>query len=598
MKDIVIHGATYNSNYGDALFAKMFYDKLIDEGFNVDVLQLDKGKKLCDFVRNELDYHKTLSYQDALKKDALVFISGGYLGQNKNESSIDRYNTFIKPLLDFQKQGKKTFIIGAGGNSGLIFDEGLKRLMVEALNNADYVSVRNIETYEYFKSLGVEDIHLTSDTAQSLTNISPIKLTQDKTILISLSQHYNTDKYFATNILPAIQQFTTEHPEYKIVLTTCRVDDVIDNYETVKTLGDSAIIYKYTCVDDLTSVIAGADIVMATTLHFGIVGATLGKSVIIFAGSYNKAIRYYNSIGEEDRCVNLWSTDQETAYSLLNKYYDQYITINENIRNQAVNNLNIVTQQQSKKYICVIVKDEHQYIEEWVDYNLKLGFDKIFIFEDSNSKSHKDVLSNYKDFVEIKSYDELNLKDPNFGGSKHQIALFTWFIKNHNYKNEWCAFIDPDEYIVFKDNYTLDQIIEKYKYTPGIYLNWVIYGANGHIKRPEGSVMDNYTTLCDQWIQPKFKLKSFINFNHYCGKPFDVHKAPGLVECTNVQLNHYFTKSWEDWCFQILERGDLNKYLKNIKNLRAFFKYNPDMMDVQKECYRFLRDKYQTLPIQ
>ena len=35
-----------------------------------------------------------------------------------------------------------------------------------------------------------------------------------------------------------------------------------------------------------------------------------------------------------------------------------------------------------------MIKDEQRYLDEWLEYNLKLGFDKIILFEDYNSKPH------------------------------------------------------------------------------------------------------------------------------------------------------------------------------------------------------------------
>ena len=38
-----------------------------------------------------------------------------------------------------------------------------------------------------------------------------------------------------------------------------------------------------------------------------------------------------------------------------------------------------------KTLLCVIVKEENCYLEEWINYNKLLGFDKILIY-DNNDK--------------------------------------------------------------------------------------------------------------------------------------------------------------------------------------------------------------------
>lgn len=40
-------------------------------------------------------------------------------------------------------------------------------------------------------------------------------------------------------------------------------------------------------------------------------------------------------------------------------------------------------------------------------------------------------------------------------------------------------------------------------------------------------------------------------------------------------IDHYYTKSWEEWCWKIKERGGADPNYH--KALREFFYYNPDM---------------------
>lgn len=346
MKNIVIHGATFNSNFGDVLFADLFYKKYIQDGFNVDLLQLDNtAKQLCDFVRNELNYHNILSYEDALKKDALVLFSGGMIGQlpwekNKKDLITLRYNTFIKPILDFQSQGKKTFIIGVGGSP--IYDRKLRNETINALKNADYVSFRNQETFDYFKQFGINNAELTTDTAQVIQNIQPKKLTNKKVILLHIHHAINCDFVFSKKCIEGIKKFIHEHNEYQLVITTCQLVNNLIEYPSVKLLNDDYIIYNYTGIYDLCSIIAGADIVITPALHVGIIGASLEKSVISFPIFYDKVYRYYKQINELDRCKNIYFVNEEIVYNTLNDFYNKSIKLDDNIRHMAKYNLNIL----------------------------------------------------------------------------------------------------------------------------------------------------------------------------------------------------------------------------------------------------------------
>ena len=45
--------------------------------------------------------------------------------------------------------------------------------------------------------------------------------------------------------------------------------------------------------------------------------------------------------------------------------------------------------------ILTVIKNEHQYLDEWIKYHLDLGINHIFIFEDVDSDSHKDICDKY-----------------------------------------------------------------------------------------------------------------------------------------------------------------------------------------------------------
>ena len=45
--------------------------------------------------------------------------------------------------------------------------------------------------------------------------------------------------------------------------------------------------------------------------------------------------------------------------------------------------------------ILTVIKNEHCYLDEWIQYHLNLGITHIFIFEDIDSDSHKQITDRY-----------------------------------------------------------------------------------------------------------------------------------------------------------------------------------------------------------
>lgn len=251
-----------------------------------------------------------------------------------------------------------------------------------------------------------------------------------------------------------------------------------------------------------------------------------------------------------------------------------------------------------KTAICVIIKDELDYLDEWLNYHLNIGIDEIYLFEDRGSLSHAEIVKPYEDRVHLYSIDVIF--DPDFSdkyiiddGSRRQPKLFEWFPLAYKDTIDWVLFNDIDEFLILKK--PLKELLKEYNDKPAMYVHWKFYGANGHIKKPKGKVMDNFTKSCTTSFDYHWMLKSFVNLNKYTYWEKIIHKVKGGVypmnECGNhmAYLNHYFTKSWEEWKWKLFSRGDTFPGNRKIKD---FFHTNPDLLEIQDELLADLKKEY------
>lgn len=249
-----------------------------------------------------------------------------------------------------------------------------------------------------------------------------------------------------------------------------------------------------------------------------------------------------------------------------------------------------------------MAKNEHRFIKEWVDYYLNLGFDDIFIYEDYGSRSHKQIFAGY-DNVHIYKIADTGI--PDYRTCKTQMELMAWFLEKLKIegKYDWCMFCDVDEFIVFDEGYNLESLCEEFKNETGVLLAWKIFNANGHIKRPEGSVIENYKTTSDAYVdgsyaQSQWNKKTLLNVknaykwysNHVICGAVDVNHnpdidAPRIYE--KAWINHYFTKSWEDFVDRMTARGNMGNSNRSYDN---FFEMNPDLLPRKKEMIESVRN--------
>src|SRR6185437_4283619 len=89
--------------------------------------------------------------------------------------------------------------------------------------------------------------------------------------------------------------------------------------------------------------------------------------------------------------------------------------------------------------ICAIALDEESYLDEWIDYHHKLGFNHIYLYD--NSPDHK-----------LKDLNGTQVQVIHYPGSVKQMAAFNDCLKNAQKKDtsEWIAFLDIDEFIILK----------------------------------------------------------------------------------------------------------------------------------------------------
>ena len=144
--------------------------------------------------------------------------------------------------------------------------------------------------------------------------------------------------------------------------------------------------------------------------------------------------------------------------------------------------------------ISSLQKNTSAYVNEWVAWHLSLGFDKIFIHDNSEKGNIGDYIQEeYKDKVVIVPIE----KDEGQCVCDLQTQVINDFIQAHSEDVDWCAFIDSDEYIHI-DNYSSVQ--EWLSNAPQdvncVALNWHLYGDDGVIEGDETQPVQERFTHC------------------------------------------------------------------------------------------------------
>lgn len=245
-----------------------------------------------------------------------------------------------------------------------------------------------------------------------------------------------------------------------------------------------------------------------------------------------------------------------------------------------------------KTAICTCIKDEHLYLAEWIEWHRAKGFDHIYLFEDRGSQPHDEIVAQY-DFVTLLPIDVVMNEPDNIEGRQRKMCYYS--LRTFT-QWDWLAFIDADEFVDFEEEYNLERLLNEYDDYPAIMLSWMLYPACGRIERPTCGVVEAYPTPdlnADEnkiWFGVEWSIKSFVNMKHH-PRMKHIHLAEGAVNMNGntfiepkvwkkAWIRHYYTKSWEEWVWRIMERGDL---CNGNRKLAQFFYANPDMLHLKKE---------------
>jgi hypothetical protein len=224
-----------------------------------------------------------------------------------------------------------------------------------------------------------------------------------------------------------------------------------------------------------------------------------------------------------------------------------------------------------KVALVCIAKNEDNYIDEWIRYNKKLGFDKIFIYRNDWFYFNSD------DKLKIFTVDGLN----------KQTFVYNQFINDFKNQYDWVAFLDVDEFLVLKKHKNIKDFLSDYSNSFGVGINWYLFGDNGlpDVKENDFSVLNRFTKRqesMNKHIKTILNLRMIPNntimYVHNPNVPISSTDGDKILGPFNLnfndeiaQINHYFCKTFEEFKLKV-DRGRADTI--NKRNLDEFHSHN------------------------
>lgn len=262
--------------------------------------------------------------------------------------------------------------------------------------------------------------------------------------------------------------------------------------------------------------------------------------------------------------------------------------------------------------ICAIFKDESLILKEWIEYNLLIGVDHFYLYNNNSTDNYNDILKPYID-KDIVTLIEWNFPPPS------QFPAYEHFFKTYWSDTKWVAFIDLDEFICPFRDVTITDWIKSYDKYGSVVVYWKQFGTSGKLYNDNSLLITEQYTIC--WEKYFSIGKTFVNTDYDVldfsaknlhamatnitlfgivfsippvneFKKFIKYKSNriGLLRDKNefsIQINHYGTKSYSNYMFNKRVRGDVNNH---VRDLETFFWAEQYNTSTDHKIFRFMTE--------
>lgn len=216
---------------------------------------------------------------------------------------------------------------------------------------------------------------------------------------------------------------------------------------------------------------------------------------------------------------------------------------------------------------CSIVKNEDNYIDEFVRIHQYLGVEFFLFFDRSNNP-----LSNkFKNLPHIKVI--------NFPEGPNGMHANAWMegVKFFTGKTKWCQFVDIDQVVVPKQTNDIKVMLQNYENHASLGLNWHSFGSSHRETEPEEglSTYEAYTLRAADETPINNHIQSIVQpdkIEHAVWHdPHHPIVKPGERQVNSIKMTchgpfnippyqeigfiaHYYTRSREYWARKIAKR--------------------------------------------
>lgn len=255
-----------------------------------------------------------------------------------------------------------------------------------------------------------------------------------------------------------------------------------------------------------------------------------------------------------------------------------------------------------KKYylsICVMFKDEAEYLGEWIDFNKACGVDHIYMYDNNSTDDYFPIVKKYIDdgYVELIKWPE----------NHSQMKAYKDCFESRRNETRWMGFIDVDEFICPIVDYSVKDWLKSREKYPNVGIYWKQFGSSGNLFHDKNRYVVEQYTQC--WSKLSTFTKVFVNTNYDISKFDNPHEVKnkiykfdfpminqysklvimgihrkGLFSKHIIQLNHYWGQALDKFIERKVNKTDVyHKNERKMAELRKKILVEHELLCVDKD---------------
>ena len=216
--------------------------------------------------------------------------------------------------------------------------------------------------------------------------------------------------------------------------------------------------------------------------------------------------------------------------------------------------------------VCAIFREEAPFLDEWLTFHHGIGVSQFHLYNNFSTDDYETVLAPWIDRGLV------TLKDWPFPVG--QLSAYADCIRQQGRACRWIAFIDIDEFLFAPDRADIRPLLRSRGHLSGIEVYQTFFGANGHLVRPDGPLLEYFTDRAP--LEIKTTVKTIANprlvdqvgvhqctwsAGHACDPEGGSVSWGSIGSISTLRINHYWSRALDDLATKIA-RGDASTSAK------------------------------------